>query len=247
MPPQYAMDPRDRLILALDVKSLDAAMRLVEATSAYVGAFKVGIELVNVEGPRVFSALRDCGAQRIFYDAKFHDIPNTVFRAVEAALRHHLWMLNVHASGGSRMVAAAAEAIRGHVRDALTDARPILLGVTLLTSLDDAELHDELMVRLDRLNYVRHLAQMVQRSGGQGVVASAWEIEAVRDACGEDFVIVTPGVRPEGFDAADQRRTATPAEALKRGADYLVVGRPITAAKNPTEAARRLIAQIPAE
>lgn len=206
----------------------------------------MGLELMNAVGPDVFGALREHGARRIFYDAKFHDIPNTVRRAVKAAAAHGLWMINVHASGGSRMIAAAADAIREEAHQRRPDASPILLGVTLLTSLNDADLQTELMVSEDRLSYVVKLAKMVQQSGGQGVVASAWEIEAVRAACGPEFLIVTPGIRPEGSEMADQRRAATPAEAVQRGADYLVVGRPITHAPDPARAAQALIAQIPA-
>ncbi len=242
------MDPRERLILALDVDTLEHAVRLVRATAPYVGAYKVGLELVNAEGPAALDYLHECGAKRIFYDAKFHDIPATVHRAVRAAIRHNLWMLNVHAAGGSRMVTAAAQAIHEHTsRIAAHAERPLLVGVTLLTSMNDTELQNDLMVSVDRYTYVSRLARMVQLCGGQGVVASAWEIEAVRRTCGPEFVIVTPGVRPEGTDPADQRRTVTPAEAVRRGADYLVLGRPITGAPDPAAAARRVLEEISAE
>ena len=233
------MIPRDRIILPLDVSDADSAARLVEQLGPYVGAFKVGLELVNSEGPGIFERIRSAGAERIFYDCKLHDIPNTVAGAARAAAKRGLWMINVHASGGSRMVRAAADALAESGSE-----RPILLGVTLLTSLSPQELSTELRIPLDPADYVVSLAKLVRDSGGQGVVASPHEIEAVRAACGPEFLIVTPGVRPAGSQSGDQRRTMTPREAVTRGADYLVIGRPITASSNPADAAKRIIDEI---
>jgi len=233
------MDPRDRLILPLDVDNADSALRLVETLNPHVGAFKVGLELVNAAGTAIFQQLRDAGAERIFYDAKFHDIPNTVAGAARAAARHGLWMINVHAAGGSRMICAAATALRES-----GSIPPMLIGVTLLTSIAPDEMRDELQIPLKPTDYVASLASMVKESGGQGVVASPHEIESVRESCGPDFVIVSPGVRPKGADSGDQRRTMTPGEAVRLGADYLVIGRPITAAPNPVESVSRILNEI---
>jgi orotidine-5'-phosphate decarboxylase len=233
------MDPRERVIVALDVDNADSALRLAEGLNPHVGAFKVGLELVNAAGIDIFDRLYAAGVRRIFYDAKFHDIPNTVAGAARAAARHRLWMINVHAAGGSRMIGAAARALADS-----SSTPPILLGVTLLTSLSEEELSDELQIPLEPSEYVVHMARLVRDSGGQGVVASPLEIEAVREACGRDFLIVTPGVRPAGSDTGDQRRTLTPNEAVRRGADFLVIGRPITAADSPSEAAMRIVEEI---
>ncbi|MCC6727967.1 MAG: orotidine-5'-phosphate decarboxylase [Chthonomonadales bacterium] len=234
---------RDRLIVALDVGERDAALRLVEGLRGHVGAFKVGLELVNAVGAGIWDDLRATGADRIFYDCKLHDIPNTVEAASRAIRRRGLWMMNVHAAGGIRMVGAARHGLEAGGREALDD-RAILLGVTLLTSLASEELASELAAALPRADYVRAMARLTQRAGGDGVVASALEAAAVREACGDGFLIVTPGIRPAGSDAVDQRRVVTPAEAVARGADYLVVGRPITRAPSPRDAADRVVEAI---
>ena len=237
------MDPRDRIILAVDVDSAEQAVRMVEALREDVGAFKVGLELVNSAGLDIFDKLTAAGAHRIFYDCKLHDIPNTAAGAMRAIARQSLWMTNLHASGGGRMIAAAAAALT-QASEMNGVAAPILLGVTLLTSISEEELATELHVPLATSEYVAAMARLVKLSGGNGVVASPHEIAVVREACGSDFVIVTPGVRPTGADAGDQRRVMTPGEAARRGADYLVVGRAITGAANPKEAARRIAEEI---
>lgn len=239
------MEPRERVILALDVDRADDAARLVERLRGSVGAFKVGLELVSSAGVGVFAKLKEAGADRIFYDAKLHDIPNTVAGAMRAIAKQELWMVNLHAAGGRRMIRAAVEALRTATAQ-FGIAPPLLIGVTLLTSLSAEELWEELGVRLSVEDYVAAMARLTQASGGQGVVASPQEIGAVRAACGPDFLIVTPGVRPAGAAAGDQRRTMTPSEAVRRGADYLVLGRPITAAPDPEEAARRIVDEIAA-
>lgn len=237
------MDPRERLILALDVDNAFEAIRMVRQLSGHVGAFKVGLELVNSAGIGVLEKLKESGASRLFYDCKLHDIPNTVAGAMRAIARQELWMVNIHAAGGSRMISDAARALADSAGDAgLTP--PILLGVTLLTSISQDELHNELHVRLSTEDYVTQMARLVQNAGGQGVVASPLEIEAVREACGDDFLIVTPGVRPVGVASGDQRRTMTPGEAIRRGADYLVIGRAVTAADDPVAAAERIVTEV---
>jgi orotidine-5'-phosphate decarboxylase len=238
-----SVKPIDRLILALDVDNAFQALQLVRLLKDHVGAFKVGLELVNAAGVGIFEKLQDAGASRLFYDAKIHDIPNTAAGAMRAIARHGIWMTNVHAAGGSRMIRAAADSLRETSQQLGTRA-PLLLAVTLLTSLSAAELETELHSRLAPESYVVAMARMTQAAGGQGVVASPREIEAVRAACGPDFLIVTPGVRPAGADAGDQRRTMTPGEAISRGADYLVIGRPITAAKDPVATAETIRREV---
>jgi len=237
------VEPNERLILALDVDRVEEAVRLVERLRDHVGAFKVGLELVNAAGGDVFMRLKAAGARRLFYDAKLHDIPNTVAGAMRALARHELWMVNLHAAGGARMISAASDALRATAAQ-YGVAPPLLIGVTLLTSLSAEELAQELCVGLSVADYVAAMARLTQASGGQGVVASPREIEVVRAACGPDFLIVTPGVRPAGVAADDQRRTLTPGEAVRRGADYLVIGRAITGAPDPTEAAARILDEI---
>lgn len=235
------LEARDRLILALDVDSESRALRLVEQLRDMVGAFKVGLELVNATGIDILDRLWAAGAKRLFYDCKFHDIPNTVAGAVRAASRHKPWMLNVHAAGGYRMVRAAVEAAHE------SKSPPLVLGVTLLTSISAEELSEELHVNLAPAYYANRLAKLAQKAGADGVVASPHEIGSIRQTCGQDFVIVTPGVRPKGVDADDQRRVMTPGEAVRRGADYLVIGRAVTADPDPCAAVKRILDEMESE
>ncbi|MEP6754342.1 MAG: orotidine-5'-phosphate decarboxylase [Chthonomonadales bacterium] len=238
------MDPRDRIILALDVKTADEALILAEKLHPYVGAFKVGMELVHAAGYSIFDRLKSAGVGRIFYDCKLHDIPNTVGSAMKVIGAKGLWMTNVHATGGLRMVRAAAEGLVEGQKSSGATNPTILLGVTVLTSLSPEELNEELCVPLTPEHYVVHLAKLTQAAGAQGVVSSPHEIEAVRAACGPDFAIVTPGVRPAGVDSGDQRRIMTPSEAIKRGATYLVIGRAVTAATDHVAAAKSIESEI---
>ncbi|MCX6362260.1 MAG: orotidine-5'-phosphate decarboxylase [Armatimonadetes bacterium] len=237
------MEPKDRIIVALDTSDRGTALRWAEQLAGSVGAVKVGLELVNAAGIGVLDDLRAAGCGRIFYDAKLHDIPNTVAGACRPIGRRGLWMTNVHACGGSRMIKAAASALAEGASDAGCEA-PLLVAVTLLTSLSPQEATEELLLNLPPADYVPAMARLARDAGAQGVVASPKEIEAIRWACGHDILIVTPGVRPAWADAGDQRRTATPAEAVRTGADYLVIGRPITGATNPAEAAARIADEI---
>lgn len=230
--------PGERIIVALDVPELDAALDLAERLAPVVGAVKVGLELFNAEGPRALTALAATGA-RVFYDAKLHDIPNTVAGALRAALAWRPWMINVHASGGSAMLRAAAEAA-----GSAGEHRPLVIAVTLLTSLSPEQVRDELGVARPASEQVVALARLAQDSGLDGVVASPLEAAAIRAACGPAFVIVTPGVRPAGAALGDQQRAATPRAARAAGADYLVVGRPITAAEDPVAAARMIAEEL---
>jgi len=239
------LEPKQRIILPLDVDNAPQALRMVEQLKDSVGAFKVGLELVNAAGPGIFEQLAEAGADRIFYDAKLHDIPNTGAGASRSIAARKLWMTNVHASGGLRMVAAAKDALHTTAAS-LGVAPPLLLAVTLLTSVSADELRDELHVSMDTAEYVVAMAKMAKQAGADGVVASPKEITAIRESCGVGFLIVTPGVRPAWTEAGDQRRVMTPGEAVKLGADYLVIGRPITAAANPADAAKRILEEIEA-
>ncbi len=230
-------EPVNRVIVALDVPSLSAAVDLAKRLGPHVGGVKIGSQLFTAEGPAAVLAMRELGL-RVFLDLKFHDIPNTVAGAVQAAGALGVWMLNVHASGGAVMLEAAARAAR-------TEAgrRPLVLGVTVLTSMDETSLQTTLGTRRTLQEQVQSLARACRAAGLDGVVASPQEIAAVRGACGPGFLIVTPGVRPAGASQDDQRRIMTPGQAVQAGADYVVVGRPIIAAPDPVEAARQIAAE----
>jgi orotidine-5'-phosphate decarboxylase len=233
----------NRILVALDVESAAAALSAADALRGSVAGFKVGKQLFTAEGPAVVRALAERG-DRVFLDLKFHDIPNTVAGAVASAVSTGAWMVNVHASGGRKMMQAAAEAA-AHAAARTGRQRPLVIGVTVLTSLDQAQLA-ETGVSRGVVDQVIHLARLAQDAGLDGVVASPQEIAAIRRACGPDFVIVTPGIRPANGQLRkdDQARTMTPAEAVAAGASYLVIGRPITAAGDPRAAADAIVAQM---
>lgn len=236
---------KEKIILALDVSTEADAVELVRELKDHVGAFKVGMELFNSTGPKIFESLRSAGAGKIFYDGKFHDIPNTVAGAARAAVRMGVWMFNVHAPGGSAMMRAARDAAADEA-GRLRVERPLILGVTVLTSISEEVLHHELSVPILLENQVTHLAQLAQNSGLDGVVASPHEIAQVKSACGPEFLVVTPGVRPAWAAANDQARIMTPSAAVQAGADYLVIGRAITGASDRLAAAERIIEELEA-
>jgi orotidine-5'-phosphate decarboxylase len=237
-------DPRNRLIVALDFPSLESALALVRALRSQVSLFKVGLELFNAAGPGAIAALRELGA-RVFYDAKFHDIPNTVAGAAAAAGRMGVWMVNVHAPGGRAMMQAAKQgAARGAAEAGFPP--PLVIGVTVLTSLSDSDLSEELGFSESAEQTVLRLAQLAKAAGLDGVVASVREAADIRQMCGREFVIVTPGIRPAWAEAGDQARIATPRAALEAGADYLVIGRPITHADDPRQALSRVLDEMAA-
>lgn len=232
------MNAYEKILIPLDVDTADAAVSLVRRLAGKVGGFKVGLELVNAAGLDIFDRLNDAGAGRIFYDAKFHDIPNTVQGAVRAAARRGVWMVNVHASGGAAMLAAARDATQ------VVDNPPLLIGVTVLTSIGQRTLNEELRVPGEVEAQVIHLARLSQSTGLDGVVCSPHEVATLKLICGPDFVTVVPGIRPSGVAAHDQQRVATPAEAVRDGAHYLVIGRAITGADDPAAAADAIVRQI---
>jgi orotidine-5'-phosphate decarboxylase len=239
MPPP---DPRDRLIVALDVDSQAQAERLAERLDGLVRRFKIGSQLFTAGGPAVVEAIQKRGAE-VFLDLKFHDIPNTVAGAAREAARLGVFMFNVHASGGLAMMKAAADGAAAAAKE-LSVRRPLAIAVTVLTSLDRAALHRELGVTSSVEGHVLHLAELAREAGLDGTVASPVEIAAIRRSLGAAWVIVTPGVRPAGSAAGDQSRVATPGAAARAGAHYLVVGRPITGAPDPAAAAAAILEEI---
>ena len=224
------------VIVALDYPSAEPALALAAALSPQLCRLKVGKELFTRSGPALVETLQQRGFE-VFLDLKFHDIPNTVAAAVRAAAELGVWMVNVHAGGGRRMMEAAVESLQR------CDHRPLLIGVTVLTSMTNADLLE--------LGYVETTDQRVQRlaalaadCGLDGVVCSALEAEALRGARGEEFCLVTPGIRLAGDDAGDQRRVVTPAAAVAKGASYLVIGRSITGAADPLAALQQVHAEL---
>ncbi|MEO5894620.1 MAG: orotidine-5'-phosphate decarboxylase [Vicinamibacterales bacterium] len=234
----------DQLLVALDVESGARALELAAAVRGIAGGVKIGSRLFTSEGPSIVRALADTG-DRVFLDLKFHDIPNTVAQAVSAATSLGVWMLNVHASGGGPMMQAALEAAR-ETADREKRRRPLVVAVTVLTSMNGATMA-EAGVAGSVLEQVARLARLTKAAGLDGVVASPQETALIRQTCGPDFAIVTPGIRggaavTSGKD--DQERTMTAPAALAAGASYIVVGRPIIAAGDPRAAAERIISGI---
>jgi orotidine-5'-phosphate decarboxylase len=229
-------DPRERLIVALDVSTAAAARKIVAAVGDSAHAYKVGMQLYTAEGPALVRELVGSG-RRVFLDLKYHDIPNTVGAAVGEAAQLGVTMLTVHAAGGSKMLRAALEAAEA------VNPNVLVLAVTVLTSLDDIEL-GTMGLRGGVLDQVRRLAALAISNGCKGVVASAQEAGPLREEFGRDFAIVTPGVRPAGSGPHDQARVVTPAEAIAAGASHIVVGRPITDAADPAAEARAILGQL---
>jgi len=230
------MNASDRLIVALDVSTADAASKIVTAVGDSAGTYKIGMQLYTAAGPRSVKDLVS-SSRKVFLDLKYHDIPNTVAGAVKDAAALGMDMLTVHAMGGGKMLRAAVESARAANRNLK------VLAVTVLTSIDDDELNavgvpglvsDEVVV----------LAKLALSSGCAGVVASAQEASELRRQFGDKFLIVTPGVRPAGSDHGDQARVVTPAQAIEAGASHIVVGRPIVEAANPAQAVKEILAQM---
>jgi orotidine-5'-phosphate decarboxylase len=233
---------RQRLILAVDTPTVDEARRIIDELYDYVGVFKIGLEMLMNEGPQVLKVFQDRDL-RVFFDGKFLDIPNTVAKATEAVAGRGVDMFTVHASGGRKMLEACVASAR-KASTAAGKREPIVLGVTVLTSMDQKALNDELRVPGSVSDQVINLAKVCAASGVTGIVASPEEVAQIRGVVGEEMILVTPGVRPQWAAANDQSRVMTPADALKAGADYLVIGRPITASTDRKDAAKRIVEEM---
>lgn len=233
---------RDRLIVGLDYPDAGAALALVDRLGDDMLWYKVGLELYTAEGPAIVRALRE-REKHVFLDVKFHDIPNTVAGAARVVGGLGVRIFNVHTVGGSEMMRAATTAAHeGAAKAALPP--PLVYGVTVLTSLSDRILADELGIPATAQERVLALATLAQQSGLDGVVASPREVRALRERCGPAFGVLTPGIRPAGSALGDQHRVATPADAVRDGADYLVVSRPIREAADPVSAAKVILDEI---
>lgn len=226
-----------KVLVALDYDDLNQALNFVDRLSPSLCRLKVGKEMFTLFGPELVKALHAKGFE-VFLDLKFHDIPNTVAKAVAAAAKLGVWMVNVHASGGVEMMQAARAAL-----EPFGEKRPLLIAVTVLTSMDESQLK-QLGVDKSPEQQVLFLAGLAKQSGLDGVVCSAQEATLLKQHYGQDFCLVTPGIRPEGSDAGDQKRIMTPKAAVAAGADYLVIGRPITKAEHPIEVLQDIAASL---
>ncbi len=224
---------KNPIIAALDVPDAEEAIKLAEAIAPAVGAFKIGKELFVSAGPDIVKRVRDTGAS-VFLDLKFHDIPNTVAKAVASAVRLDVQMLTVHTCGGTAMLKAAVKA---------AGDGPLVLGVTVLTSMDENDLA-EVGVQKSPADQVLHLAQLATQAGLKGLVCSPKEIVSLREVLPPEVQLVTPGIRPAGSNSDDQKRVMTPAKAMNAGANCLVIGRPIYAAENPRQAAEDILSSL---
>ena len=231
----------NRILVALDTTDTQQAVDIARRLDGLVGGVKLGLEFVSANGPQGVRAVTDTG-QPLFLDLKFHDIPNTVAGAVRAVTPLAPAIVNVHAAGGTAMMKAAREAAAEAAEQHGTDM-PLVIAVTVLTSLDDADLAEVGQRSPAEAQAVR-LAQLAQSAGLDGVVCSPREILAIRRACGDDFKLIVPGIRPLWSATGDQKRFSSPASAIQDGADFLVIGRPITAAEDPAEAARRIAGEL---
>ncbi|VEI58045.1 orotidine 5'-phosphate decarboxylase [Pasteurella multocida] len=226
-----------KVIVALDYEKEEEALRLVDQIDPSLCRLKVGKEMFTTLGTKFVKELHNRNFD-VFLDLKFHDIPNTVARAVRSAADLGVWMVDLHASGGLRMMEEAKRILEPYSKDA-----PLLISVTVLTSMEDLDLL-QIGINASPMEQVIRLANLTQRAGLDGVVCSPQEVEILRANCGKDFKLITPGIRPIGSDFGDQRRVMTPAAAIRSGSDYLVIGRPITQADNPAEVLKSINASL---
>ena len=233
---------KDKIIVALDVPTKEEALAIVEELGDAVGAYKIGMQLYNAVGPEILDEVAKRNG-KVFLDLKFHDIPNTVASAARTVANLGVFMFNVHASGGYTMMAEAVKALKEE-SEQLGVEKPLLIAVTVLTSMSEEEMQKEVGVSRSIGEQVVALAKMAKEAGMDGVVASPLEIEMIREACGPDFLIVTPGIRPRDAALGDQKRVKTPGEAVRDGADYLVIGRPITKASDRMTAVKDIVSEI---
>ena len=235
---------KERLIVALDTSSEEEALKIIKKLSDKVGYFKVGLELFSLMGPKIINIIKDNG-NKVFFDGKFLDIPNTVSKAVANIVKHKADMLNVYMSGGAVMLQEAKKSL---LEAAKANNLPVpkLLGVTVLTSMTSDVLVNDLKIQTQLNDYVLHLANLGIKNGLDGIICSANEAKLIRDGIKNktDFLIVTPGIRPSWAENNDQKRIATPNDAIKNGATHLVIGRPITDAKDPIDAANKILEEI---
>jgi orotidine-5'-phosphate decarboxylase len=236
------MSAIDKMILALDVADSNSALEILDKFKDYFNIFKVGLELFTTAGPGIVEEIQKRG-KKVFLDLKFHDIPNTVTKAALSATRLGVYMFNIHASGGFEMMRKCRDSV---VEMCLKEnlERPKILGVTVLTSLSKEILTDELGIQYGLRTHVRHLSSLALKAGLDGVVASAREVELIRNHCGKGFIIVTPGIRPSWTPPDDQKRTMTPKEAIREGSDYLVIGRAILQQPDPIKAVELISLEI---
>ena len=237
-----AKDPKEYLIVALDVQSKKEALEIVNKLRSDVSYFKVGLTLFAGEGPKIIDEIKKLGC-KVFLDGKFLDIPHQVSGAVSSLVHHKVDMMNVHLTGGMHMLYDAKQAIITTSKK-LNIEPPKLLGVTALTSINEEILQENLQIKAQIDEYVLNRAKIAKEAGLDGIVCSPKEASLVRKELGKDFLIVTPGVRPKWAEKNDQKRTSTPKEAVKNGANFVVVGRPITDAKDPLDAARKILSEI---
>lgn len=236
------MEPRERIILALDVCEYEDAIDIVRKFKGHIDTFKIGSELFTSVGPRIIKEIHLMG-KKVFLDLKFHDIPNTVAKSALAAAKLGVFMFNVHTLGGFEMMKHAAETLSRFSLEQNIN-RPRLIGVTILTSINQDALRDELSVTVRMNTQVKHLAGLAQRAGLDGVVASPEDAEMIRSRFGAGFLIVTPGIRPSWAALDDQKRAMTPRKAVQQGADYLVIGRAVTSQPDPIGALMRIEEEI---
>ena len=237
------MSITERIIVPLDVPTETAAIAIIEQLPQ-VSFWKVGLELFVSSGPRILTTLKN-KQKRIFLDLKFHDIPNTVAGACRAAARYGVDLLTIHAASGREALTSAHAAVQEGAAEAGVSP-PKLIAITLLTSLSSRQLAFDLKIPLELPEYALQMAQLAQETGLGGAVCSPQEVEQLRQICGDDFLLVCPGVRPTWATAGDQTRSLTPVQAIKAGADYLVIGRPITANSNPEVAWKRICDELAA-
>lgn len=235
-------DLREKLILSVDLDDTAAAYTLIDKLAAHLKYYKIGLQLITKDGPRMVMALKRKGL-KIFYDAKFYDIPQTVYNAAYEATRLGVNMMNVHASGGPVMIARAKEGIQA-ASDKLQIEKPLLLAVTVLTSMETKDLKKIFDVKMGAKDMVLRLAAMAKKSGADGIVCSPQEIKVIKKEFGKDFVVVTPGIRLDNAKKDDQKRTMNPKEAIAAGADYIVIGRPILQAEDKLATVEKILKMI---
>lgn len=233
---------KEKIVLALDVDNLEKAKELILELKDYVGVFKVGLQFYTANGSEVFEFMKKENV-KFFFDVKLMDIPNTVAKASENIVRSGASFFNIHALGGGEMMSASALAAKKAALETGADS-PLVLAVTILSSINDDILNNQLKIPHTSNDYVVELAKLAKQSGLDGVVSSVWEARKIKEACGKDFKVLCPGIRPEWSSKDDQKRLATPKKAIEEGADYLVIGRAVTNASNRLEAMNKIYDEI---